>query len=84
MKIELMKNKIDELFWQFANEKFCPRGTYPYYTELVFTFAEYIEQLTDEEIATMFLINNTSLLRKLVCEGTDKWLRQNAKTMMIM
>ena len=40
-----MKQKLDSLFWRFAEEKFVYGGVYPYYTELVFAFADYIENV---------------------------------------
>ena len=45
-----MKQKLDSLFWRFAEEKFVYGGVYPYYTELVFAFADYVENAGDDEL----------------------------------
>lgn len=44
----MIKEKLDRMFWKYAEEKFVYGGTYPYYTELVFAFADYIENLSEE------------------------------------
>lgn len=79
-----MKQKLDSLFWRFAEEKFVYGGVYPYYTELVFAFADYVENAGDDELRRLLPGCCPSLLRKTVRRGTDKWLRRHAKTMMLL
>ncbi len=79
-----MQQELDGLFWRFAEEKFVYRGIYPYNTELVFAFADYIENAKDDELSRLFPKYPPSLLRRSVHRGTDKWLRHHAKTMMIL
>ena len=61
-----MKQKLDSLFWRFAEEKFVYGGVYPYYTELVFAFADYVENAGDDELRRLLPGCRPSLLRKTV------------------
>lgn len=57
-----MKQKLDSLFWRFAEEKFVYGGVYPYYTELVFAFADYVENAGDDELRRLLPGCRPSLL----------------------
>lgn len=79
-----MKKQLNDLFWRFAEEKFIYDGEYPYATELVFAFADYIEEADDDQLRQLLPQYRPALVRKTVRRGTDKWLRRHAKTMMIL
>ena len=80
----MIKEKLDRMFWKYAEEKFVYGGTYPYYTELVFAFADYIENLSEEEMARQVPGIMPERIRRTVRKGTDRWLRYHAKTMFIL
>lgn len=79
-----MKQQIDNLFWSFEQNQFIYQGIYPYQTELVFAFADYIEKMSDAELQDLLPNLNPQKVKKIVSIGTDKWLCKNAKTMLIL
>ncbi len=79
-----MKQQINNLFWQFEENIFVYQGIYPYQTELVFAFADYIEKLSDADLQQLLPNLNPEQVKKLVNKGTDKWLQKYAKTMFLL
>lgn len=80
----MLRKKLDALFWRFADEKFCYTAVWPYYTELVFAFADYVDALPDEELARLLECQNPAHARRLAAAGVDIWLTKNAKTLLIL
>lgn len=82
-----LKEKADQMFWQYERDKFEYSGQYCYATELVFHFADYVEGLSDCELSDFLGEGNGAApedFRCIVRQGIDKWLQYNAKTMLIM
>ncbi len=80
----MIRKKIDNLFWSFEKNNFEYKNIWPYHTELVFAFVDYIENLSDEQLKELIPEEKPSYVRRIVNIGTDKWLKRYAKTMMIL
>lgn len=80
----MLRKKLDALFWRFAEERFEYGGIWPYRTELVFAFDDYIGNLSDDELKKILPGEKPSAVRRMVETGTEKWLTKHAKTMMIL
>ena len=79
--------KADELWHFFENNIFVNNGQYSYNTNLVFSFADYIDSLSDEDLADFLQCSqncDVKLFRKILNDGVDKWLHDFAKTLAIM
>ena len=46
-----LKQKADELWYLFENNIFDNKGNFSYNTNLVFAFADYIEELTNTDLS---------------------------------
>lgn len=79
-----MKKELDDLFWWFEKEKFVYKKIYPYQTELVFAFADFVENANDETLQELMPDFSSEDVRKTVRSGTEKWLKLHAKTMMLL
>jgi len=80
-------DKADQLFWQYEREKFEYSGRYCYMTELIFRFADYVDELKDEELLEFLASEDKAKAGQFRCllqKGIDRWLQDNAKTMLIM
>lgn len=86
MSDQHIKQVIDAVFFHFEENIFVNNGVWPRRVNLVFAFLDYIETMKDEEIA-FYLENNDKnsidRFRFLVKQGTEVWLKQNMKTLVI-
>ena len=71
-----LKEKIDNLFSWFENNKFTNEGNYPRSTNLVFEFDEWIRELSDISLSEYLGVSLKSAVqaRKMISAGIDKWL----------
>ena len=91
MKSNTMTDKqlrriLDEVFFDFEHRHFKNDGVWTRRVNLVFAFADYIESLSDEEIAARLKSNNKKLIARFrftAGQGIDKWLDENMKTLML-
>lgn len=77
---------LDEVFFDFEHRLFQNDGVWTRPVNLVFAFADYIESLSDEEIAARLKSDNKKLIagfRFTAKQGIDKWLDENMKTLML-
>ncbi len=82
-----LKQKADEFWYFFENNIFINEGNFSYNTNLVFAFADYIEELTNNELLE-FLQSEAEKdaiqFRKMLKDGVNRWLDDFAKTFVIM
>lgn len=82
-----MKNKADELWAYFEENLFVNKGYFPYNTNLVFAFADYIDSVSDDCLSEFLNSDKTediAAFRKMLKRGVDLWLEQFSKIMAIM
>ena len=79
-----LKQQLNNLFWNFEQNQFQYHGIYPYQTELVFAFADYIEKISDNELQEIIPDISPQRIKKIVSQGTEKWLKKHAKTMCLL
>lgn len=87
MTYEKMKEKADELWFFFEQNKFKNEGEYSYNTNLVFAFADYVDGLSDEDLGDFLGSDDDNLIkqfRRMINDGIEEWLSAFAKTFMIM
>lgn len=79
------KVRYDNLFWWFENNLFKNEGNYPRKTNLVFEFADWLEELDDDELAERLGLfadfkdvddayKAASQAREEMIRGIDNWL----------
>ena len=78
-----LKQKADELFYWFENNRFQNRMNYSRQVNLVLEFCEYMETLEEDDLYQ--LLNTTdpqdvTAFRRLISEGLDSWLDSRIKT----
>lgn len=77
---------LDALFWDFEQNKFINDGVWPYKVNLIFAFADYVDNLKIEDI-TPFAPENMSIdldiIKQKAMQGINLWLEENMKTLMI-
>ena len=77
---------INWLFFYFEQNIFQNDGVWPRQVNLIFAFCDYIESMLDEEICVHLMSESkkdVERFRFLVCDGTEKWLKENMKTLVI-
>jgi len=77
---------LDALFWDFEQNKFVNDGVWPRAVNLIFAFADYVDQLSEEDVLPfvpddMFL--DINLIKQKAMQGINLWLDENMKTLMI-
>ena len=79
-------NILNEIFFNFEENIFVNNGAWPRKVNLIFAFLDYVETLTDAQIADILMTNDVSLIeqfRVIAKKGIEKWLNDNMKTLMI-
>ena len=79
-------NILNELFFNFEENIFINNGVWPRKVNLIFSFLDYIEELSDAQIADILKTNNANMIdafRFMARQGIEKWLNENMKTLMI-
>ncbi len=87
MTYEKMKEKADELWFFFEQNKFKNEGEYSYNTNLVCAFADYVDGLSDDDLGDFledFDEQTIKKFRSIMNGGSEKWLNDFSKTFMIM
>lgn len=85
MTDELLHQILDETFFDFETNRFENNGVWPRRANLIFAFADYIETLSDEDIAERLNSDDARLIKRFrttAKQGIDKWLEENMKTLM--
>ena len=79
-------NILNEIFFNFEENIFVNNGVWPRKVNLIFAFLDYVETLTDAQIADILMTNDVYLIeqfRVIAKKGIEKWLNDNMKTLMI-
>ncbi len=79
-------NILNEIFFNFEENIFINNGVWPRKVNLIFAFLDYIEAMSDAQIADILATNDASLIdqfRIIAKQGIEKWLNDNMKTLMI-
>ena len=79
-------NILNEVFFDFEENIFVNNGVWPRKVNLIFAFLDYIEAMSDAQIADILATNDASLIdqfRIIAKQGIEKWLNDNMKTLMI-
>ena len=82
-----LKQKADELWYFFENNLFVNDGVYSYNTNLVFAFADYIDNLSDADLSDFLHTSDADTIqhfRQMINHAIDRWLSDFAKTVAIM
>ena len=77
---------LDKIFFRFENNIFTNTGVWPRKANLVFAFADYIEEMKDTEIAVYLNSDDAELIdrfRAAARKGIEIWLTENMKTLVI-
>lgn len=70
------KEQIDAMFFDFEQKHFDPsESSYPYNTALVFAFADYVDNMSNKDLAERFVESDIQKIRKAINNGINKWLR---------
>ena len=86
MNKQNINNILDNLFYSFENHMFVNNGVWPRNVNLVFAFSDYIEEMTDAEIALYILSQKKEDIdefRNIARQGIENWLKENMKTLVI-
>ena len=86
MDIKNLYNILNEVFFDFEENIFVNNGVWPRKVNLIFAFLDYIEAMSDAQIADILATNDASLInqfRIIAKQGIEKWLNDNMKTLMI-
>lgn len=86
MTDERLKFILDEIFFDFEDNIFVNDGVWPRKVNLIFAFADYIEEMTDTEIAYYLETEDPKLIEKfrfVARQGIELWLKENMKTLMM-
>ncbi len=86
MTDERLKFILDEIFFDFEDNIFVNDGVWPRKVNLIFAFADYIEEMTDTEIAYYLETEDPKLIGKfrfVARQGIELWLKENMKTLMM-
>lgn len=81
-----LNNILNDVFFDFENNLFINEGCWPRKVNLIFAFADYIDTLSDEDIAEKLNSTDAFLIdkfRKTATKGIDLWLKENMKTLML-
>ena len=77
---------LNEMFFYFEENIFINDGVWTRKANLIFSFSDYIENLTDAQIAEYLKTNNISYIERfrfIARQGIETWLKNNMKTLMI-
>ena len=77
---------LTELFFYFEENIFINDGVWPRKANLIFAFSDYIEKMSDAQIAEYLKTNNIKLIERfrfIAHQGIETWLKNNMKTLMI-
>ena len=77
---------FEEIFFDFEQNVFVNEGTWPRKVNLVFAFADYISDISDEDLAIYLKTTNPRSIQKFRAsaqKSIDLWLQQNIKTLML-
>ena len=77
---------LNELFFYFEDNLFINDGIWPRKANLIFAFSDFIENMSDAQIADYLKTNNVALIERfrfIAKQGIEKWLNDNMKTLMI-
>ena len=81
-----INNILNEMFFNFEENIFINDGVWPRKVNLIFSFMDYIEALTDAQIADILMTNDLNMIEKFrftARQGIECWLNENMKTLMI-
>ncbi len=87
MTEEELKEKAEKLWIYFAENIFENKGNYSYNTNLVFSFADYIDNLSDTDIADYLQCSDIAIVihfKKMLNHAIDVWLKDYSKTIALM
>lgn len=87
MTEEELKAKADNLWFYYAENVFENNGCYSYTTNLVFSFADYVDNMTDIDIADYLHCSDEETItrfRNMLNHAIDIWIKDFSKTMAIM
>lgn len=77
---------LDALFWDFEQNKFVNDGVWPRQVNLIFAFADYIEELTEQDVLPFInedIFLDLELIKQQAMKGINLWLKENMKTLMM-
>jgi hypothetical protein len=77
---------LDSIFLDFEENIFINDGVWPRRVNLVFAFSDYIESMTDAEIAYYLHDHHPDTItrfRFIARRGVELWLKENMKTLVI-
>ena len=87
MTEEYLKAKADKLWIYYAENIFENNGIYSYTTNLVFSFADYVENLSDKDLSDYLECTDSNMIthfRDMLNNAIDAWINDFSKTMAIM
>ncbi|MBQ8676855.1 MAG: hypothetical protein IJ529_00100 [Alphaproteobacteria bacterium] len=76
---------LNKLFNDFAANRFVDEGTWPRRVNLVLAFADYVEQINKKQMrkfAPKGAKISLKALKRAADEGINRWLEDNAKTLL--
>ena len=77
---------LDALFYNFEQNIFVNDGVWPRQANLIFAFADYIDNLQEEDVLA-FLPKDVQFdlesIKHAAMEGINLWLNENMKTLMM-
>ena len=79
-------NILNEIFFNFEENIFINNSVWPRKVNILFAFLDYIEAMSDAQIADILMTNDASLIEQFriaAKQGVEKWLNDNMKTLMI-
>lgn len=79
-------NILNELFFSFEENIFVNNGIWPRKVNLIFAFWDYIETMSDAQIADILITDDATKIEQFkfaAKQGIEKWLNENMKTLMI-
>ena len=79
--------KADKIWNIFEKEIFINNGNFSYTTNLVLSFADYIDNISNEDLQDFLESDDEQTLisfKKIINQAIDKWLQDFSKIMAIM
>lgn len=77
---------LNVLFYDFEQNKFINDGIWPRQVNLVFAFADYIENIAPEDILALIPKDaqpDIKAIKERAMQGINLWLKENMKTLMM-
>ena len=87
MTNEELIDKADKMWNIFEEKMFNNDGCFSYTTNLVLSFADYMDNISDEDLQDFLGCDDKRTIitfKEIVNRAVDKWLQDFAKTMAIM